>query len=149
LQAYYAHLGVLIWVRWILTEHREENKDVLIDIDPCRIDTGIIGPVTVMSSYHSKFGSLSSTVHGLIVSSILIPAAISSFFAGRVADLLGRPKGIGIGALIFGIGAAMEASAVHLAMFIVGRCIEGIGEGLYLGNLVVYVCLYLHHGQTY
>lgn len=83
------------------------------------------------------FGSLSSTVHGLIVSSILIPAAFSSFFAGRVADRLGRPKSISIGALIFGIGAALEAGAVHLAMFIVGRCIEGIGEGLYLGNLVV------------
>jgi len=101
------------------------------------MDTGIIGPVTVMKSFVSQFGTQSATVHGLIVSSILIPAAVSSFFAGRVADLLGRPKGIGIGALIFGIGTALEASAVHLAMFIIGRCVEGIGEGLYLGTLVV------------
>jgi MFS family permease len=90
-----------------------------------------------MERYVTQFGTLSSTVHGLIVSSILIPAAISSFFAGRVADLLGRPKGISIGALIFGLGAALEAGAVHLSMFIIGRCIEGIGEGLYLGTLVV------------
>jgi MFS family permease len=54
-----------------------------------------------------------------------------------VADLLGRPKCIGIGALIFSIGAAIEAGAVDLAMFVVGRCIEGLGEGLYLGTLVV------------
>ncbi|GKZ55367.1 DNA-directed RNA polymerase III core subunit ret1 [Aspergillus niger] len=53
---------------------------------------------------------------------------------------MGRPKGISIGALIFAIGAALEAAAVHIGMFVVGRCIEGIGEGLYLGTLVVYIC---------
>ena len=102
-----------------------------------RIDTGIIGPVTVMNSYTAEFGAQSATIHGLVVSNILIPAAISSFFAGRVADLLGRPKGIAIGALIFGRGAALEAGAVSIAMFVIGRCIEGIGEGLYLGTLIV------------
>lgn len=105
------------------------------------MDTGIIGPITVMKPFVAQFGNQSATVHGLIVSSILIPAAISSFFAGYLADKLGRPTGISIGALIFGIGAALEAAAVHLAMFIVGRCIEGIGEGLYLGTLVV--CVYI------
>lgn len=101
------------------------------------MDTGIIGPVTVMKSYVSHFGSEAPTIHGLIVSSILIPAALSSFFAGRVADVLGRPRAIAIGALIFGLGAAMEAGAVRLAVFVVGRCIEGAGEGLYLSTLVV------------
>ena len=101
------------------------------------MDTGIIGPVTVMKSYISEFEPQSASVHGLIVSSILLPAAMSSFFAGRVADILGRQKGIALGALIFGLGTALEAGAVSIAMFIVGRCIEGIGEGLYLGTLVV------------
>ncbi|KAF2257849.1 putative transporter [Lojkania enalia] len=104
------------------------------------MDTSIIGPVTVMDRYIADFGTASATVHGLIISSILIPAAISSFFAGRVADAVGRPKGISIGGLIFGIGAALESGAVHLAMFVVGRVIEGIGEGIFLGNLVVYIC---------
>ncbi|RAL12081.1 putative MFS sugar transporter [Aspergillus homomorphus CBS 101889] len=104
------------------------------------MDTGIIGPVTVMESFTSRFGSQSAVIHGLIVSSILIPAAISSFLAGYLADKLGRPKGISIGALIFGIGAALEAAAINIGMFIAGRCIEGIGEGLYLGTLVVYIC---------
>lgn len=103
------------------------------------MDTGIIGSVTVMKSYASEFGSQSATVHGLVVSAILIPAAISSFFAGRVADVLGRPKSIAIGALIFGLGAAFEAGAVSIAMFVLGRIIEGIGEGMYLGTLVVQV----------
>ena len=101
------------------------------------MDTGIIGSVTVMKSYVSEFGSQSATVHGLVVSSILIPAAISSFFAGRVADVLGRLKVIAVGAFIFGLGAALEAGAVSIAMFVLGRIIAGIGEGLYLGLLVV------------
>ncbi|KIN04320.1 hypothetical protein OIDMADRAFT_26935 [Oidiodendron maius Zn] len=104
------------------------------------MDTGIIGPVTVMKAFTSQFGSQSASVHGLLVSSILIPAAVSSFFAGRLADILGRPKGIAIGALIFGLGAALEAAAMNIAMFVIGRCLEGIGEGLYLGTLVVYIC---------
>lgn len=101
------------------------------------IDTGIIGPVTVMKNFTSYAGHPSPTVHGLIVSSILIPAAISSFFAGRLADALGRHWGIAIGAFIYGLGAALEAAAMHIAMFIVGRVVQGIGEGLYLGTLVV------------
>ncbi len=101
------------------------------------MDTGIIGPVTVMESFTSQFGPLSATLHGLIVSSILIPAAISSFFAGRLADVLGRPVAIAIGAGVFGVGAAFEAGAVSFAMFIVGRIVEGLGEGLYMGTLVV------------
>jgi DNA-directed RNA polymerase III subunit RPC2 len=73
------------------------------------------------------------------VSSLLIPAAISSFFAGYHADKFGCPQGISIGTLIFKLGAALEAGAVHVSMFVLGRCIEGMGEALYLGTLVVYV----------
>lgn len=101
------------------------------------MDTGIIGPVTVMENYVSQFGSQSAPLHGLIVSSLLVSAAAFSFFAGRVADLLGRPKAIAIGALVLSLGAALEAGAVGLAMFVAGRCVEGVGTGLYLGTLVV------------
>jgi MFS family permease len=105
------------------------------------MDTGTIGPVTDMEYFKASFGgSENSTIHGLIVSCILIPAALSSFFAGYVADRLGRPKGICIGVFIFGLGAAIEAGAVALSMFIVGRIVEGLGEGLFLGNLVVLIC---------
>ncbi|KAJ5577484.1 uncharacterized protein N7459_006448 [Penicillium hispanicum] len=105
------------------------------------MDTGIIGPVTDMKDFKAAFGgSQNATIHGLIVSSILIPAALSSFFAGHLADKVGRPMGISIGTCIFGVGAAIEASAVTLGMFIGGRVVEGLGEGLFLGTLVVYIC---------
>ncbi|KAH5146480.1 hypothetical protein HBH69_174260 [Parastagonospora nodorum] len=103
-------------------------------------DTGIIGPVTVMPSFTSYTGNPSPTIHGLIVSSILIPAAISSFFAGKLADRLGRTRGIAIGSGIFGLGAAVEAASVHVGMFVAGRVLAGVGEGMFLGTVVVYIC---------
>ncbi|KAA8645913.1 uncharacterized protein ATNIH1004_007334 [Aspergillus tanneri] len=106
------------------------------------IDTSIIGPVTVMPSYVRYFGSFSSSVHGIIVSSILLSASVMSVIAGRPADVFGRPQGIALGAAVFGVGAALEAGAVRLAMFMVGRVIEGMGFGLYFGTLTV-VLLYL------
>ncbi|KAI9735822.1 MAG: hypothetical protein M1834_001287 [Cirrosporium novae-zelandiae] len=93
-----------------------------------------------MSSFSKSFGTLSATMRGLVVSSILIPAATASFFAGKLADDVGRPRGSAIGALIFGIGTALEAAAVDIAMLIVGRAITGIGEGLFLSTGVVYIC---------
>ncbi|KAF2460980.1 general substrate transporter, partial [Lineolata rhizophorae] len=104
------------------------------------IDTGIIGPVTVMKNYTAHFGKQSAEVHGIVVSSILLSAFVASFFAGRPADVLGRPQSIACGAAIFGTGAALQAGATSIGMFIAARVIEGIGEGLYFGTLTIYIC---------
>jgi MFS family permease len=90
-----------------------------------------------MSQFASTFGPLSSTVHGLVVSTILIPAAISSFFGGHLANKVGRLRGIALGAAVFGIGATIEGSSVALGMLIAGRAVKGIGEGLFLSTSVV------------
>ena len=101
------------------------------------LDTGTIGPITTMPQFAHTFGNLSSTVHGLVVSTILIPAAISSFFGGHLANSVGRPRAIATGAGIFGVGAAIECGSVKLAMLIVGRAIKGVGEGFFLSTVVV------------
>jgi MFS family permease len=101
------------------------------------LDTGTIGPITTMPQFEQTIGHLSSTVHGLVVSTILITAAIASFFGGHLANAFGRPKAIAIGAFIFGVGATLEAASVVLAMLIAGRAIKGVGEGLFLSNVVV------------
>jgi hypothetical protein len=49
---------------------------------------------------------LSLTLHGLVVSKILIPAAVSSLFGGYIANKVGRVGVIAIGAAVFDIGAA-------------------------------------------
>jgi len=90
-----------------------------------------------MPQFAHTFGALSSSTHGLVVSTILIPAAISSFFGGHLANSVGRPKAIAIGAAIFGLGAAVESASIKLAMLIVGRAVKGVGEGLFLSTVVV------------
>jgi predicted MFS family arabinose efflux permease len=42
---------------------------------------------------------------------------------------------------VFAVGAALEAGASNLAIFIAGRTVVGLGEGLFLSTLVVYACL--------
>jgi len=101
------------------------------------LDTGTIGPITSMPQFARSFGVLSSTVHGLVVSTILIPAAIASLFGGHLANSVGRLRAIAIGTGVFGIGASLECASVRLAMLIVGRAIKGVGEGLFLSTLVV------------
>jgi len=101
------------------------------------MDTSSIGPVIQMPSFTDTFGVLSPAVTGIVVSSILIAAAVVTLFAGALSDSLGRTRAIAIGALLFAIGAAVEASAVTLGMFIGGRCLVGIGEGAFFSTLVV------------
>lgn len=80
---------------------------------------------------------MSSTMHGLVVSTILIPAAVASFLAGSLADRLGRIHAIMIGAAIFGTGAALEAGSVTVSMLIVARAVTGVGEGLFFSITAV------------
>jgi MFS family permease len=106
------------------------------------LDSGAIGPVTVMPSFTATFGALSASLHGLVISSLLLSATVASLFAGALSDSLGRPRAIAIGALVFAIGAALEAGAVTLGMLIAGRLIVGAGEGIFLSTIVVWViCL--------
>ncbi|CAI0653728.1 unnamed protein product [Colletotrichum noveboracense] len=104
------------------------------------LDTGSIGPITAMTTFTESFGEFSATVHGAIVSTLLITGTISALLAGMLADQLGRIAIISTGAAVFGVGAAIECGAVHLAMFIAGRAIKGLGTGLFVSTVAVQVC---------
>ncbi|KAK5991609.1 Glucose transporter GlcP-like protein [Cladobotryum mycophilum] len=103
------------------------------------LDTGSIGPVTSMPSFKSTVGSFSATIHGVIVSAILIPGAITALVAGALAHRFGHAKVIALGSLIYGIGAAVECGAPSLGGFIFGRLVKGVGNGLFLSNVFVQV----------
>ena len=90
-----------------------------------------------MPAFKSTFGPLSSSLEGFIVSSILISATLVSLFAGAISDSFGRTRSLALGSLLFAMGAAVEAAAVNLGMFITGRCVVGFGEGVFLSTLVV------------
>ncbi|KAI5800441.1 general substrate transporter [Pyronema domesticum] len=101
-------------------------------------DTGSIGPITLMPAFHSTFGTLSPTLHGLLVSCILIPGAIFSLFAGPIADRVSRTYAISLGGFMFAIGALICCLSSSLPQLYVGRLISGAGEGIFLSCINVY-----------
>lgn len=104
------------------------------------LDTGTIGPITIMPSFKTTFGEINATMHGVVVSAILLPGAITALFSGILADRYGRTHMVALGSLIYGIGGVFELAASHLGMFIIGRLIKGVGQGIFLSTVYVYVC---------
>ncbi|OCL03874.1 general substrate transporter [Glonium stellatum] len=102
-------------------------------------DTGSIGAVTEMKYFLHTFGGLTPTMRGFIVSLIMLTGAVPSFFAGQLADRFGRLEIVMAGALVFTLGAALQGGAYHLPMFLVGRALCGLGQGLWLSNVSVYI----------
>ncbi|TIA43723.1 general substrate transporter [Aureobasidium pullulans] len=102
-------------------------------------DTGSIGAVTEMPFFTSSIGELTPFLRGFTVSLIMLTGAFPSFFAGQLADRFGRLAIVAAGALVFAIGAALEGCANKLAMFLVGRALCGVGEGLWISNITVYI----------
>lgn len=92
-----------------------------------------------MDQFQATMGPISSTIRGVIVSSILPTGALAALMAGILADRYGRKCLILSGAIIYGIGAAIECASVVLGMFIFGRLIKGIGQGLFLSTVYVLV----------
>ena len=101
---------------------------------------GSIGPVTTMAQFNDKFSPITPTVQGLIVSSILITAATFSLLAGPLSDRISRKYTLTIGGAVFAGGSVIAASASKLPQIFVGRCLAGIGEGLFLSVVIVYTC---------
>ncbi|KAF2150524.1 general substrate transporter [Myriangium duriaei CBS 260.36] len=102
-------------------------------------DTGSVGAVMEMPHFGKTFGTFSPFIHGLTVSMIMLTGAFPSLYAGQLGDILGRLKTIQVGALLFVVGAIMQATAHQLPVFIAGRAIGGIGMGTWMSPLAVYV----------
>lgn len=104
-------------------------------------DTGSIGPITVMSQFQSHFfksHEIDPTVQGLIVSSILLTASLASLLSGPLSNKISRTRSISLGALVFATGSVIACSAGALPQLFVGRCLAGVGEGLFLSAITVY-----------
>ncbi|WP_300974944.1 sugar porter family MFS transporter [Sphingomonas sp. LHG3406-1] len=66
---------------------------------------------------------------GFTVASLLIGCFIGAFFAGRLADLLGRRNVMRITALLFLIGALVQGFAYDHTLFVVARILGGMAVG--------------------
>lgn len=100
-----------------------------------------------MPAFEEVFGKLSPMTRGWTVSIIMLTRTFPSLFAGQLADSHGHLRVVEAGALIFAVGAILQASAPVLAMFILGRALAGFGEGLWIGNISVYAALPITHPE--
>jgi MFS transporter, SP family, galactose:H+ symporter len=99
-------------------------------------DTGVISGalIFIKSQFH-----LSVFHQELVVSVVLIGAAVGALGGGRLADAFGRRLMLIVTALIFVAGAILCAAAWSVGTLIVGRIIVGLGIGLASSTVPVYI----------
>ena len=90
-----------------------------------------------MPFFATSIGELSPFMRGFTVSLIMLTGGFPSLFAGQLADRFGRLAVVAAGALVFTLGACLEGAANKLGIFLAGRALCGVGEGLWLSNVSV------------
>ncbi|VEG28916.1 sugar porter family MFS transporter [Actinomyces howellii] len=89
-------------------------------------DTAVInGAVDALSDHYS----LNAFLKGFAVSSALIGCALGAWFAGPVANRMGRVPVMLIAAVLFVVSALGSGLAFHIIDFIIWRVIGGLGVG--------------------
>jgi SP family sugar:H+ symporter-like MFS transporter len=66
---------------------------------------------------------------GFTVGSLLIGCFIGAFFAGRLADLMGRRNTMMLAAVLFLVGALVQGSAGSQIVFVIARILGGMAVG--------------------
>lgn len=90
-------------------------------------DTGVISGALL---YINNEWELSEFMQGLLVSTVLIGAALGAVLNGRFADIFGRKKVIFVTALIFFIGSILCAVAPNIQTLMISRFIVGFAIGI-------------------
>lgn len=89
-------------------------------------DTGVInGAFSSLKQYMA----LTPTTEGLVMSVLLIGAALGSILGGKFADFFGRRKYLLVLSLFFFIGALMSAFAPDITVLLIARFILGYAVG--------------------
>jgi MFS family permease len=101
-------------------------------------DASVYNAVQGSDNWKEWFNDPNDNMLGLINTVYTVGAIISGFFlGGPVADYLGRRAGMGIGAILVIISTLLQTFAPkgNIGMFMAGRVIIGVGQGLALSKL--------------
>jgi MFS transporter, SP family, galactose:H+ symporter len=99
-------------------------------------DTGVISGALIF--IRTQFG-LSTFQQELLVSIVLVGAAVGALSGGRLADVFGRRFMLMVTAVIFVTGALVCAAAPSLNILVVGRLIVGLGIGFATSTVPIYI----------
>lgn len=98
--------------------------------------TGVIAGALLFVREHFD---LSPLAQGVVVSAMLLGAAVGALAAGRVGDRFGRRISVMVAAIVFAVGAVGCAVAPTTAVLVVGRFVAGIGVGMASTSAPVYI----------
>jgi MFS transporter, SP family, sugar:H+ symporter len=125
----------------------------MVEASPQRANMGFIGAIVAVATiggflfgydsgavngtqdglsqaFHLVKGSWSPTNGlGFTVASLLIGCFIGAFFAGRLADLMGRRNTMMLAAALFLIGALVQGAASSQIVFVIARICGGMAVG--------------------
>jgi MFS transporter, SP family, galactose:H+ symporter len=99
-------------------------------------DTGVISGALIF--IRTQFG-LSTFQQELVVSVVLVGAAVGALSGGRLADIFGRRFMLLVTASIFVVGALVCAAAPSLIVLVIGRLIVGLGIGFATSTVPIYI----------
>jgi len=99
-------------------------------------DTGVISGALI---FIKKSFGLSTFEQGLVVSVVLVGAAVTAISGGSLSDRFGRRKMLLITSLIFIAGAVVCCAAGSDPVLIVGRLVVGAGIGLASSVVPLYI----------
>lgn len=103
-------------------------------------DASVYNAVQGSTNWENWFNNPDDNMIGLINTVYTVGAIISGFFfGGPVADYLGRRAGMGIGAILVIISTILQTFSPkgNVGMFMAGRIIIGVGQGLALSKLTL------------
>jgi MFS transporter, SP family, sugar:H+ symporter len=119
----------------------------MVEASPQRANMGYIGAIVAVATiggflFGYDSGAVNGTQEGLraafglgdaglgfTVGSLLIGCFIGAFFAGRLADLMGRRNTMMVAALLFLVGALVQGFADSQPIFVIARLVGGMAVG--------------------
>ncbi|KAI0174116.1 general substrate transporter [Pestalotiopsis sp. NC0098] len=107
-------------------------------------DQGVMSGIISAKPFNDIFEATrdNSTMQGTVTAIYEIGCLFGAMFMLSFGDLLGRRKGIIMGAIIMILGVIIqvtaEAGATPLAQFIVGRVVTGVGNGVNTATIPTY-----------
>jgi SP family sugar:H+ symporter-like MFS transporter len=119
----------------------------MVEASPARANMGFIGAIVAVATiggflFGYDSGAVNGTQEGLrsafhlsdaglgfTVGSLLIGCFIGAFFAGRLADVIGRRNTMMLAALLFVCGAIVQGIAPTQVLFVVARLCGGMAVG--------------------
>ncbi|MCJ1314114.1 hypothetical protein MMC25_007794 [Agyrium rufum] len=93
-------------------------------------DGNTFGGVSSIPNFQDRFGTKVAASDGFLAAIYILGNVIGSFFAGPLADHLGRKRGMFVANVVVMIGSILQAAAMKRRDMIAGRVVLGIGSCL-------------------